>query len=111
MVCDQATLRCVAPASDAGTSVDGGGGTDGGTGGGTDAGTACTTDSFAVWPSQFFDSDCAGCHGPEFSSLSTVKSRRSSIRSRISSRNMPPGGGVASGDVTRILTWLDCGAP
>lgn len=87
-----------------------GGSAGGGAGGG--GGSACTTDTFAGWPTTFFHANCAGsCHGSEFYTRSTVQLKLSSIRSRISSGNMPQGYSLSSADQTRILTYLGCGAP
>jgi len=81
----------------------------GGTGGGS--GSSCADTWAGGWPPQFFNANCSGCHSSEFSSLATVQYKASSISARISSGNMPQNRSLSSGDRTRILAWLSCGAP
>jgi len=45
------------------------------------------------------------------STVTAVRSKLSSIKSRSSSGNMPQGSTLPAADQTRILTWLNRGAP
>ncbi len=94
-----------------GSTGGGGGGTpDAGTGGG---GGSCTSDTYSGWAGTFFSNHCnrGGCHGSSEFTASDCRSRTSTIASYISSGSMPRGETLSSSDRSRILTWLNCGAP
>lgn len=78
----------------------------------TDAGAAaCTTDTYATYAKAFFQQNCDGCHGHAFgSSYATFNVAKTSVRSRINSGSMPPSP-LSASVKTRILKWIDCGAP
>ncbi len=98
--------NCV-PTSGVCTSGAGGGGGTTGTGGGGGTGSTCT-DTWGSYAKTWFSSNCASCHGTEFGTVSAVSGNKTSIRSRINSGNMPPGG-AGSSSRTRIINWMDCG--
>ncbi|NOY91946.1 MAG: hypothetical protein GXP55_12185 [Deltaproteobacteria bacterium] len=104
-------MNCAPLAGD--TCAGSGGSGSGGSGsGGSGSGAACTTDTYSGWPSTFFTGHCrgSGCHTSEFG-RSDVSARASLIASYISSGSMPRGERLSSADRTRILTYLNCGAP
>jgi len=123
MICDLSTDSCVASGAGGAGGTGGSGGSAGGLGGaggssggaggagGAGGGTACTTDAWPGWPLTWFNSRCANCHGSEFASVTTVRSKKLSLVSRINSGNMPQGSSVTASDKTRIVTWLNCGSP
>lgn len=100
--------NCVPSSGVCGSGAGGGSGTGGGSGGGGGGGAACT-DTWSSYARGFFSSYCTNCHGSEFASYSNVAGKAASIRSRISSGNMPPGG-LSASQSAQILSWLDCGA-
>ncbi|MGV3620168.1 MAG: hypothetical protein ACO1OB_05100 [Archangium sp.] len=73
-----------------------------------DAGMQCTPDTWTNFGQQFFAQRCNGCHG--FNQLS-VGTQRAEITARIESNDMPRGSSLTSAQKTRVLTWLNCGAP
>jgi Cys-rich repeat protein len=107
------------------------GSTDGGTVGSTDAGTvtppppstdagtpaACTPDTWGSFAQSFLVTNCTGCHTHSFDTgggnldYPTVAQEQSSLSGQISTGRMPPGRGLSSSDKSRILAWLNCGAP
>jgi len=75
-----------------------------------DGGANCGVDTWSNYAQGFFAVNCSGCHNFS-SSKSNVTSQAGSIRSRIDSGSMPPGGGASRADINRIDNWMDCGAP
>jgi hypothetical protein len=73
--------------------------------------TTCTTDTWTNYAKNAMNGACGSCHSLYGGSCDTVLSDRSVILDRIGSGSMPPSGGLAAGDKTRLTTWLNCGAP
>ncbi len=106
-------MNCIPAGTDCSGVNTGGGPTGSGNGSGGSSGTgsgSCTTDTWSSFGSSFFQNYCNNCHGSEFSSHSAVQARPGSIGSSISSGSMPPGGLSGSID-SRIIKYLNCGAP
>lgn len=80
------------------------------TSGSSSGGASCGTDTWASYGQGFFASNCASCHGFA-SSQGSVQANAGTIASKIQSGQMPPGGGLSSADVSRVVAYLDCGAP
>ncbi len=79
--------------------------------GGSSTGPAqCTPDTWSNYASNFFNTNCAGCHS-QFGSYSGVQSDSSRIESKIQSGSMPPYGGLSASDQQRIVAWINCGMP
>jgi hypothetical protein len=98
-----------------GTSCSGGGsgGSTGGSGSGGSGGSgsgSCTTDTWSSFGNAFFQNYCNNCHGSKYASQSNVQAQLNSVYSSISSGSMPTGG-LSSSTRTRILNYLNCGAP
>lgn len=113
-----AGMNCVPTTSCPGSGAGGAGGTSSGSGGSGSGGTssggsgssgACTTDTWANFGQAFFQNYCDTCHGGAFSSHSSVQSELGTISGSISN-NMPPSG-LSSSMRSRILKYLNCGAP
>ncbi len=103
VVGDAATFADTAPADSGTTSSP-----DTGTGSTT---AACTSDTWSDWPRTFFSSHCTRCHGNQLTSLSVVHANEGVIASDIRSGRMPQDEVLSSADKSRIITWLNCGAP
>lgn len=91
----------------------GGGGSGGGAGGGGGGGgsVSCGADTWTNYAKTWFEGNCAGCHSTEFGTYAAVKGSHVPISSRISSGNMPPGGGLSDGEKQRISGWFSCDMP
>lgn len=92
------------------TSAGGGGGSGGGAGGGGGS-VSCGADTWTNYAKTWFEGNCAGCHSTEFGTYAAVKGSHVPISSRISSGNMPPGGGLSDGEKQRISDWFSCDMP
>lgn len=102
-------LNCIPSATDCSGTSTGGGTTGNGGSSGTGSGS-CTTDTWSSFGSSFFQNYCNSCHGSQYASHASVQSQLGSISSSISSGNMPTGG-LSSSMRSRILGYLNCGAP
>lgn len=74
-----------------------------------DAGTTpgCE-DTWSTYARSFFSSKCVSCHSWA-SSYTSVKSRRSLIKTRIGNGSMPQGSPLSTAEKERIINWIDCG--
>jgi hypothetical protein len=71
--------------------------------------TACKTTYASV--QQILMNNCNGCHGHKFGSgCSIAKYSASSIKSKVSSGSMPPGGFSSSVDKQAVLKWISDGS-
>ncbi len=105
-------------ATDAGstTTVDAGSTTvDAGSSSSADSGSAaCTTLTYANFGQAFFATNCNGCHSlqrPTLGTLQSIKTNMTAVKSDIQSGRMPKGFALSSADKTKVLEWLNCGAP
>lgn len=73
-----------------------------------DAGMQCTPDTWSSFGQQFFAQRCNVCHG---FNQGAVRTQRAEIISRIETNDMPRGSSLTTEQKTRVLTWLNCGAP
>jgi len=74
--------------------------------------------SFAGEIKPIIDANCqkSGCHGsnsslPSFSTYAQVKANADKIKSKISSKAMPPTGPLSDTNIKLISDWVDQGAP
>ncbi|MBS2026724.1 MAG: hypothetical protein JST54_02370 [Deltaproteobacteria bacterium] len=77
---------------------------------GTTGSTCNSTDTWSGFAEGFFSDHCASCHSA-FTDYATVKGDESSIRGAIAAGFMPQGQPLDPNTQTRIVAWLDCGAP
>ncbi len=78
--------------------------------GGGSSGATCGTDTWANYAGDFLSNSCEGCHGWAGLQLS-VASQATEVIPLLSAGHNAPDGGYPTADVTRITTWLNCGAP
>lgn len=69
-----------------------------------------TVKSYKTDVAPIVRSACAGCHD-NFSTYSQLFADRNSVRSKIVSGQMPPGGNLSSTQKDAIACWIDNGAP
>lgn len=74
-----------------------------------DAGMQCTPDTWTDFGQQFFAQRCNGCH--VFNTHGSVLAQRGEITNRIETGNMPRNSTLPAAQRTRVLEWLNCGAP
>ena len=86
----------------------GGGGTAAGGGGGS----GCN-DTWSNYGGTFFATYCSACHhhSGQFSSAAVVQAELPFVTQEIQYRYMPQGYVLPAAEQTRILAYLNCGAP
>ena len=99
------------PVADAGTTTP----VDAGSSSVADAGSAaCTTLTYANFGQAFFATNCNVCHSlqaPRLGTLQSIKTNIVAVKSDIQLGTMPKGRSLSSADKTKVLEWLNCGAP
>lgn len=79
-----------------------------------------TNKAFAADVNPIIQSRCAiaGCHaagstnsGGPFTNYTEIFTKRSNIRTEVSSGRMPQGSSLSTGEKNSILCWIDSGAP
>jgi hypothetical protein len=71
--------------------------------------TACTADTWTNYASTQMNTACGACHITYGTSCDWVLNKASDVVSRMNG-NMPPGG-LDAGIRSRLITWINCGAP
>lgn len=79
-------------------------------------GNTCTPDTWSNWGSSWFQNNCGGCHysggnSPNLTSHTSVKNNSSQIKYQVDHGYMPQGRSLSQSDITRLDTYLNCGAP